>query len=380
MGSIVKTERVNPTTGKTEYLARAFVRRTGFASKSKLFAGPKAAGVEREAKHWLRENEATATLHRQGSGRTLGALIEDFVKAPPQRGTRYWEALHVDWWKGELGTMKVEDIGRGDINRAVLRLQQKPALRYTGAGVAITTEQKISAATVNRYMASLSSVFNFAMNLGVIEAHPMKAGKVKKLAEPAGRRRVLDADEELRLYEAARACEWPKMYLLLRMLLTTAARKSEVLGLQWHQVKLDQCVALLGKTKNGRPRALPLVDDVREALADAAKVKPAKGDLVFFDERNPERPKNIDSLWRNVRAAAGLLNDRDDPLDRVVLHTTRHTGVTKMLRGGANTAQAARVSGHQTLAMLKKYEHLVADDAVDIAQRLLAGNGAPKAP
>jgi len=57
----------------------------------------------------------------------------------------------------------------------------------------------------------------------------------------------------------------------------------------------------------------------------------------------------------------------------VVLHTTRHSAITKMLKGGANLTQAAVVSGHQTLAMLKRYEHLAAQDSVELAERLLGG-------
>jgi hypothetical protein len=50
-----------------------------------------------------------------------------------------------------------------------------------------------------------------------------------------------------------------------------------------------------------------------------------------------------------------------------------------MIKGGANLAQAAIVSGHKTLAMLKRYEHLAASDAVELAERLLSGN-APHKP
>jgi integrase len=94
---------------------------------------------------------------------------------------------------------------------------------------------------------------------------------------------------------------------------------------------------------------------------------------VFFNPRRPSEPMNIDTAWKACRKAAGLLNDRDDPLDRVYLHSTRHTAVTRMLKGGANLAQAAVVSGHQTLAMLKRYEHLAATDPVDLAEKHLAG-------
>jgi integrase len=103
------------------------------------------------------------------------------------------------------------------------------------------------------------------------------------------------------------------------------------------------------------------------------KVRPLRSDVVFFDPRHPDRPKNINTVWKACRKAAGLLNDRDDPLDRVYLHSTRHTAVTRMLKGGANLAQAAAVSGHQTLAMLKRYEHLAAADSVALAEKHLAG-------
>jgi site-specific recombinase XerD len=66
------------------------------------------------------------------------------------------------------------------------------------------------------------------------------------------------------------------------------------------------------------------------------------------------------------------LNDRDDPLERVVLHTARHSAVTKMLRGGANLAQAAAVSGHQTLAALARYTHLAAASSVQLAEEQLS--------
>ena len=182
-----------------------------------------------------------------------------------------------------------------------------------------------------------------------------------------------DYDEEKRLFAAADECAWPMMRLYLRMLLTTAARKSEVTNLQWKDVDLDRSVAILGTSKNDEARALPLVDDVKVALLEAKKVRPLTSDYVFFDPRHPDRPKVVDSLWKNVRVKAGLWRDREDPNDQVVLHTTRHTAATKMLQGGANLAQAANVTGHKTLAMLKRYTHLNAQDSVDLAQKLLAG-------
>jgi integrase len=365
MGSITKSERTDKT-GKTVKVFRAYVRREGFASKSKVFK------TEREAKEWLRNSDADSALQKAGSRKTLSKLIEDFTQSPPTPGTKFWSLQHLDFWIEQLGTMPVTSIDRGDINSAVATLRTRKARRHTPAGV-IETDKPLSPATVNRYLASLSSVLNFALERNIIDAHPMKGGKVKKLTEGPGRRRILTAEEEARLMDAARTSEWPMLYLFVRMCLTTAARKSEVLNLRWPEVRFEESVAILHTSKNGRARALPLVGDVREALREAAKVKPLHSEFVFFDPKEPSQPKKIDVVWRKCRADAGLLKDREDELDRVYLHSTRHTAVTRMLRGGASTAQAAAVSGHQTLAMLKRYEHLAAADSVELAERLLSG-------
>lgn len=368
MGSIVVVQRRDRVTGKTVPRYRAHVRRKGYAPKSKVF------DTKRAAQDWLRENEATAALTPQGAGKTLRQLIEDFVKVEPQRGWKFWKPSQLDWWNEQLGALRVRDITHGDINGAISTLQTKAVMRNSPKGV-VPTERRVTAGTVNRYLSTLASVFNYALAMGIVDAHPMKGGKVRKLQEAAGRARILEPAEEQRLYEAARASDWPMLYLFLRMCFTTGARRGEVLNLKWHQIKLEERIAVLPKTKNGRPRALPLVEDVRAELAEARRVRPLHSDYVFYDPKKPDQPKKIDTPWRRCRIAAGLYRDRDDPLEQVVLHTTRHTAVTKMLRGGANLAQAAAVSGHQTLAMLKRYEHLAAQDAVELAEKLLGGKG-----
>ncbi len=367
MGSVTKLERLDRATGRKVVVHRAYVRRAG-VSKSKVFP------TRTEAKAWLREHEAPAALSRasRAASGSFAALVEAFAVEPPARGRKSWAPEHLAFWKDSLGALSVGKVDRAAINTAVATLRTRPA-RRGGFGGVQDTGATLSAASVNRYLASLSAVFNFAMERGIVDEHPMKGGKVRRMTETGGRQRILSADEETRLMDAAKASTWPMLHLFLRMALTTAARRSELLGLRWRDVHLDERVAILPTSKNGRPRALPLVDDVRVALEAASKVRPIGSEYVFFDPRNPKRPKPIAAVWKACRARAGLLNDRDDPLERVVLHSTRHTAVTRLLRGGANLAQAAAVSGHQTLAMLKRYEHLAASDAVDLAQRLLAG-------
>jgi integrase len=192
---------------------------------------------------------------------------------------------------------------------------------------------------------------------------------VSKERELNQRTRTLTAEEEQRLYDAAEASSWPMLKLFLRVCMTTGARRSEALNLQWTDLRLDQSHALLRRTKNGKPRVMPLVDDVVTELRKVERGKLSR--FVFADPADPRRPKNINTVWRQCREAAGLLNDRDDPLDRVFLHSTRHTVSTRLIRSGANLAETASITGHLTVSALSRYVHLDSQHSIDLAQRVL---------
>ena len=368
MGSIVSVEKVDKKSGKKSVLYRVFIRRKGYSSKSATFE------TRTEAKQWLRNNDSDVKLVRQSAGRNFADLIEDFIKAPPMRGTRWHVPSQLDFWRAEFGRLKVGEIGRAEINQALSALQNKKAHHRSIDGTITETDKLITPATVNRYRATLSSIFNFALSREMIDVHPLKAGKIGKLKESRGRRRILTREEEARLYAAADESTWPMMRIFIRMCFTTAARKSEVLRLRWRDVSLEDSVAILPKTKNDEQRALPLVDDVRASLRLAEKIRPLQSDFIFFDPKRPERPKDIDTLWRFVRERAGLYKDRDDPLDQVVLHSSRHTAATRLIKGGANIAQVAAVTGHKSLSQLKRYTHFDVQDSIDLAQRILSGD------
>lgn len=373
MASIVPYAKTSKRTGKTFRGYRAFIRRTingKSVGQSKVFA------TRREADQWARENETADALKSLAAPEPatgpFGELVQLFHRTPPAKGWKFADPDHTAWWAGKLGHLRPRDIDHGILNQLKGELQEKPAMRR-GKGGPKPTGKPISTATVNRYLASLSSVFNFAMSRKIIDRHPMKAGGVVKEQELNQRRRVLTDEEQGRLYEAASASTWPLLRLYLRVCLTTGARRSEALRLRWESVDLDHNRALLGRTKNGSPRVLPLVDDVVADLR-AVQPSPAKG-YVFAGSDG--RPKNINTVWRTCRERAGLLADRDDPLDRVYLHSTRHTASTRLVQSGANLAEVANVTGHKTLTALHRYTHLDAQNAIGLAQRVL-GTGAKR--
>jgi integrase len=207
----------------------------------------------------------------------------------------------------------------------------------------------------------------------------VERGAVKRAREGTGRTRILTADEEQRLFEAAQRSTWPMMHVFVLMALTTATCRSEILFLRWSMVNLEDGLALVPKTKNGEIRQLPLVPQVRKVLSEIAKTKPKPEAFVFADPDDDSRPlRSFDELWTQCRKDVGLYRDRPDPMDQVVLHTTRHTGATKMVKAGKNAFQIARVTGLKTLSVLQKYTHLAGQEAIDLANEVLANVGTEK--
>jgi integrase len=94
----------------------------------------------------------------------------------------------------------------------------------------------------------------------------------KRRRESSGRVRFLDDSERERLLATCRVSEWPGLYPLVLLALTTGARRGELIELKWSDVDLKAGRATLRVTKNRDPRTLALtgraLEEVRAAVSD----------------------------------------------------------------------------------------------------------------
>ncbi len=157
-------------------------------------------------------------------------------------------------------------------------------------------------------------------------------------APGAARDRRLRAGE----YEALRDAlvGHPLAWAYVRFAIETAMRRGEILSLRWRDAFLSLGCVHIPKTKNGRPRTVPLTD---EALYVLRGLKP-QSEYVF--------PIDIHALrwaWTTACTRAGIEDLR--------LHDLRHEGVSRLLELGLSPPEVATVSGHLTLSQLMRYTH-----------------------
>ncbi|MBW9053487.1 tyrosine-type recombinase/integrase [Rhizobium mesosinicum] len=128
----------------------------------------------------------------------------------------------------------------------------------------------------NRLLGLLRKFFSWAVDRDIIEISPM----AKKVAPPGletTRDRIL-ADSELRLVWIASVNLGYPFGPMVRLLILTAQRRSEVGGFQWPELELSGneqvWVIPRERAKNEREHFVPLTASVLEEIAALPKVKP----------------------------------------------------------------------------------------------------------
>jgi integrase len=136
-------------------------------------------------------------------------------------------------------------------------------------------EKASGSVTANRVRATMSAMFSWGMREGLASVNPV-ANTNKRAERP--RDRVLK-DAELRLIW--RALNGGQYATIIKLLLLTAQRVSEITGLRWSEIDFDRGIISLPaeRTKNARPHDIPMAPTLLALL----KAQPKAGgrDLVF---------------------------------------------------------------------------------------------------
>ncbi len=144
---------------------------------------------------------------------------------------------------------------------------------------------------------------------------------------------------------------------IIRLLLLTGCRKSEIRTLRWRDV--DGQVLNLRDAKTG-PRQVILSAPARAIVQRQPRSESA---YVFPSPSNPDRPlsRNL-SLWLSVRKEAGI--------EDVRLHDLRHTFASHAVLQGVPLPVVSRLLGHRHPSMTLRYAHVGDRETEAAAERI----------
>ena len=334
---------------------KAVVRKRGWPTTIKTFR------LKRDAQDWSRsiEDEMVRGVYIRRSEPerlTLGKALDRYLSevTPTKRAsTQAAERKKASALRAALG----------DYSLAAITPDLVANYRDTRlATVSPHTGRPLSASTVRLELALLGHLYTVAAKewgLGLVH-NPV--AMIRRPSPGPGRNRRLRADEEKRLLDACDAHSNPMLGWIVRLALYTGMRQGEILTLEENQIDLERRVVRLVHTKNGSARTVPLSTAAMAVLRDALACPLRKEDnpngLVFPGEPGRDDgkrgPYTINRVWAMALERAGITGLR--------FHDLRHEAVSRLVEKGLSDQEAAAVSGHKSMQMLRRYTHLRAED------------------
>ncbi|MDT7043109.1 site-specific tyrosine recombinase/integron integrase [Candidatus Nitronereus thalassa] len=237
-------------------------------------------------------------------------------------------------------------------------------------------EKKTSQA---RKLACLKSFYKFLNLRAMITTNPTTHIRAPRLGQHLPR--VLSKDDADRLMESPNedaGAKTARDRAILETLYSTGARVSELVGLNWGDVNLeDGMVRLRGKGKKERlvPIGQVAIDAIHDYVAmgsvklstDKVAVEAMGVKSLAFSEDRPVFQNNrksrlsVRTVERIVRQYAGHLQ-----VGSVTPHTLRHSFATHLLDEGADLRVIQELLGHASLGTTQKYTHLATDRLMEV--------------
>lgn len=201
----------------------------------------------------------------------------------------------------------------------------------------------LSGATVKLELMLLSHVFNTAITEWGMDGLKNPILKIKKPKVNPGRTRRLSEQEERNLLNGALKHQNSELYAIVVLALETAMRQGEILSIEWGNINWDKHTVTLPVTKNGDSREVPLSRAAYEILK--GYMTPQKEGRVFTYTSS-----GLKSTWRDLVNTLKIENFH--------FHDLRHCAISSLLERGLNSIEVASISGHKSMAMLKRYAHI----------------------
>ena len=286
---------------------------------------------------------------------TVADLVERFetehiaVRIKPRTAKEYRRNLKL-FILPALGRFKVTEVTRADVARFHHEFRDTP---YQS----------------NRNLEIVSKMFNLAEMWGLRPDGSNPCRHVKKYKEEK-RERYLSADELARLGEVLRQCEQEGIESastinLIRLLMLTGCRLSEIQTLKWEYVDFENRALHLPDSKTGfktahlGPPALKVLIEIERIEGNPWVIT---GKLENTHLQEPQRP------WRRIRKRAGL--------DDVRIHDLRHTFASVAVSGGQGLPMIGKLLGHTQVQTTARYAHLAAEPVKQAADDISTTIGA----
>jgi integrase len=213
-----------------------------------------------------------------------------------------------------------------------------------------------SDSTIWSELSRLRSALRWAEKKRLIDKAPF----IWKPAQSPPRDKRLTREEVTRLIAA---CEYPHVKLFVILAITTAARMTAILELEWSRVDLQRGLIsyqdpTIAKTTKGRA-TVPINTMAHAALTEAQRGATTPFVIEWAGQR-----------VRSVKKALASASERAE-IGHVSAHMLRHSAASILVESGATLFEVAKLLGHSNTKMIETtYAHLAPDYLRGAASKL----------
>jgi integrase len=204
--------------------------------------------------------------------------------------------------------------------------------------------------TINHYFNTISKLFQMVNNEWDLPLpNPIKG--IKRMPQSKGRTKRINGAIEQILLDSCDELSLPLLKSIIQFAIQTGMRRGELMGLRWSDIDIPNRKAYLHNTKNGDPRQVPLTKDAVEILSALTR---DPSDIVF--------PMSLVTLRIQFERVCNKAKDQfqelgANPFEDLRFHDLRHEALSRLSDAGLNVIELSHISGHRTIAMLKRYVH-----------------------
>ena len=320
-----------------------------------------------------------ADIHKPARDRKLGRAmtVAELCDRYLEEGPLTKVGKRASSWRLDSGNLRrhvLPLIGKyvvADLKRSNVAQMIRDVTLGVTAGDFRTKKQGIArvrggAPAAERVLTSFRAMLNWAIAQDILTDNPAKGLSLPK--QPAVERFLSD-EEAMKLFHVFDAgvadhSVNPQHADLIRLLLLTGARKSELMGLRWDEIDMQRSRLVLppARSKCGRHNGYRRIPLNAAAKALLAKIPHYGSEFVFPSDRSDAKPMTgIQKTWKHVCQEAGL--------GKMRLHDLRHSFASFAIANGENIVLIAAALGHASTRMTERYLHLRDQDVSALAER-----------